>query len=358
MDLKEIFNRPPRILIADDDWLNRDLLQTFLATSGCEVIAAADGRAALESAMDNPPDLALVDVQMPRMDGLTFLAKLMKYYPLPVVVVSSLTPAGSEAAMRALELGAVDVICKPGAAYTVGDVATRLVDSIRAAARAKICASQSRPEPEQGSPLEANVLSRIRTTDKVLAIGASTGGTEAIRAILSALPAQTPGTVIVQHMPEHFTRTFAQRMNECSAMEVREAEGGELLRPGLALIAPGNYHLLVRRSGAQYVAQVKDGPRVHHQRPSVDVLFNSVAKYVGVNAVGVLLTGMGADGAKGLLAMREAGARTIAQDEATCVVYGMPKEAVKLGAAERVLPLNRIPAAILEAFGTPACVAC
>jgi two-component system, chemotaxis family, protein-glutamate methylesterase/glutaminase len=281
------------------------------------------------------------------MDGLTFLAKLMKYYPLPVIVVSSLTPAGSAAAVRALQLGAVDVLSKPGEAYSVGDVAQQLIDRIRAAANARL--HSPRPRPER--PTAAQVtLSGIHTTDKVLAIGASTGGPEAIREVLEALPATTPATVIVQHMPEQFTAAFANRLNDLCAMEVREAQGGEVLRPGLALVAPGNYHLLLARNGAQYVAQVKDGPRVHHQRPAVDVLFDSVAKYAGVNAVGVLLTGMGADGARGLKAMRDAGARTMAQDEATSVVYGMPKVAAEMGAAESILPLGRVPHAIVEAF--------
>lgn len=338
-----------RVLIVDDSAVVRKILTDQLQRADdIEVVGTApDPYVARDKIVQLKPDVVTLDIEMPRMDGLTFLSRLMKHYPLPVIVVSSLTPAGSEAAMRALELGAVDVISKPGAAYSVGDVAVQLIDRIRAAAVARI------RRPGQG-PAErtvaAGVLSRIQTTDKVLAIGASTGGTEAIRAVLEALPETTPATVIVQHMPEHFTAAFARRLNDLSAMEVREAGGGELLRPGLALIAPGNHHLLITRQGAQYVAQVKDGPRVHHQRPAVDVLFNSVAKYAGVNAVGVLLTGMGADGAAGLLAMRQAGARTIAQDQATCVVYGMPKAAVQLGAAETVLPLGRIPDGILAAF--------
>jgi len=339
-----------RVLVVDDSAVVRKILTDQLQRADdIEVVGTApDPYVARDKIVQLKPDVVTLDIEMPRMDGLTFLSRLMKHYPLPVIVVSSLTPAGSEAAMRALELGAVDVISKPGAAYSVGDVAVQLIDRIRAAALARI------RRPGEGAAertVAAGVLSRIQTTDKVLAIGASTGGTEAIRAILEVLPATTPATVIVQHMPEHFTAAFAHRLNELSAMEVREAGGGELLRPGLALIAPGNHHLLIARQGAQYVAQVKDGPRVHHQRPAVDVLFNSVAKYAGVNAVGVLLTGMGADGAAGLLAMRQAGARTIAQDQASCVVYGMPKAAVQLGAVETILPLGRIPDGILAAFG-------
>jgi two-component system chemotaxis response regulator CheB len=242
-------------------------------------------------------------------------------------------------------------MARPGEAYSVGDVALQLIDRIRAAAHARL----RQPAAERQEPsLIPETLSQIQTTDRILAIGASTGGTEAIRQVLEVLPLTTPGTVIVQHMPEKFTAAFAQRLDGLCAMEVREAQGGEVLRPGLALVAPGNRHLLLSRNGAQYVAQVKDGPRVHHQRPAVDVLFNSVARYAGVNAVGVLLTGMGADGAKGLLAMRGAGARTIAQDEATCVVYGMPKEAARMNAVETVLPLGRIAVGILDALRAPA----
>jgi len=338
-----------RVLIVDDSAVVRKVLSEQLARAqDIEVVGtAANPYVARDKIVKLKPDVVTLDVEMPRMDGLTFLARLMKHHPMPVIVVSSLTAAGSEAAVRALQLGAVEVMCKPGPAYSVGDVATHLIDRIRAAAHVRPRAATT----DRSAPVGAGVLGSIRTTDKVLAIGASTGGTEAIKRVLSALPAQTPGTVIAQHMPAQFTRAFAQRLNDHSAMEVREAQGGEILRPGLALVAPGNYHLLVSRNGAQYVASVKDGPAVFHQRPSVEVLFNAVAKHAGVNAVGVLLTGMGADGAKGLRTLREAGAHTIAQDEATCVVYGMPKEAVKLGAAEAVLPLDRIPAAILEAFG-------
>lgn len=340
-----------RVLIVDDSAVVRKILADQLRRADdIEVVGTApDPYVARDKIVQLKPDVVTLDIEMPRMDGLTFLARLMKHHPLPVIVVSSLTPAGSEAAMRALELGALDVISKPGEAYSVGDVAVQLVDRIRAAALARL----RRPaEATAQRSVTAGALSGIQATDKILAIGASTGGTEAIREVLEALPATTPATVIVQHMPEQFTAAFASRLNGLCAMEVREAAGGELLRPGLALIAPGNRHLLVIRRGSQYFAQIKDGPRVHHQRPAVDVLFNSVAKYAGVNAVGVLLTGMGADGASGLLTMRQAGARTIVQDQATCVVYGMPKAAVQLGAAETVLPLGRIPNGILEAFRT------
>ena len=339
-----------RVLIVDDSAVVRKILSEQLQRArDIEVVGTApDPYVARDKIVQLKPDVVTLDIEMPRMDGLTFLAKLMRYCPLPVIVVSSLTPAGSEAAMKALELGAVDVISKPGEAYTVGDVATQLIDRIRAAAYAQL--QRRTPQAPEARALRSDALSRIRTTDKVLAIGASTGGTEAIRAILEALPATTPGTVIVQHMPEKFTAAFAKRLDGLCAMEVREAASGDMLRPGVALVAPGNHHMLLVRNGAQYLVQIKDGPPVHHQRPAVDVLFNSVARYAGVNAVGVLLTGMGADGARGLLAIKQSGGYTIAQDEATCVVYGMPKEAVALGAADVVLPLPNIPGGILDAF--------
>jgi len=334
-----------RVLIVDDSAVVRKILTDQLQRADdIEVVGTApDPYVARDKIVQLKPDVVTLDIEMPRMDGLTFLARLMKHYPLPVIVVSSLTPAGSEAAMRALELGALDVISKPGAAYSVGDVAVQLIDRIRAAALARV----RRPAEATAPRSAAGTLSAIHATDKILAIGASTGGTEAIREVLEALPATTPATVIVQHMPEQFTAAFARRLNDLCAMEVREAAGGELLRPGLALIAPGNHHLLITRQGAQYFAQIKDGPRVHHQRPAVDVLFNSVAKYAGVNAVGVLLTGMGADGAEAMLELRMAGAHTIAQDEASCVVFGMPKEAIALGAVDEVLPIGQVARAIL-----------
>lgn len=339
-----------RVLIVDDSAVVRKILADQLQRArDIEVVGTApDPYVARDRIIQLKPDVVTLDVEMPRMDGLTFLAKLMKYNPLPVIVVSSLTLAGSEAALRALELGAVDVISKPGGAYSVGDVADQLIHRIRAAASARL------RQPTSGirtpTTMAGDAMSHIRTTGKILAIGASTGGTEAIRAVLQVLPATIPATVIVQHMPEKFTTAFAQRLNSLCAMEVREAKGGEILQPGLALVAPGNHHLLIVRNGTQYVAQIKDGPQVHHQRPAVDVLFDSVAKYAGANAVGVLLTGMGADGARGLLAMREAGARTIAQDEATSVVYGMPKAAAQMGAACSILPLGHVPHGILDAF--------
>jgi two-component system chemotaxis response regulator CheB len=278
------------------------------------------------------------------MDGITFLRKLMRHYPMPVIIVSSLTPRGGDLAVEALAAGAVEVMCKPGAAYSVGDLSEELIEKVKVAARVKLV----RPAlPAESAPPAR--LSLTRTTHKVVAIGASTGGTEALRVVLEQFPANAPGTLVVQHMPEHFTRSFAERLNGLCAVQVKEAEDGDSVSPGRVLIAPGNRHLLLRRSGALYHAQVKDGPLVCRHRPSVEVLFGSVAQYAGANAVGVILTGMGGDGAHGLLQMKEAGAYTIAQDEASCVVFGMPKEAIKCGGVSVVEDLARIPAWILEA---------
>jgi two-component system chemotaxis response regulator CheB len=280
------------------------------------------------------------------MDGLSFLAKLMKHYPMPVVVLSSLTPKNSDLALKALDLGAVEVLCKPGAAYSTQNISHLLVLAIRSAAVARI--NQNSVQPRVAVKAIESTYLLVKTTHKVIAIGASTGGTKAIEVVLAQMPATAPGIVIVQHMPEHFTTSFAQRLNEICPMQVREAQNNDHVVPGVALIAPGNLHMVLTRNGGTYVVRVKNGPRVHYQRPSIDVLFQSVAKNAGSNAVGVMLTGMGADGAKGMLAMQESGAHTMAQDEATCVVYGMPKEAVKLGAVDDIVPLPKIPRAIIS----------
>lgn len=346
-----------RVLIIDDSAIVRKILTEKLKSArGIEVVGtAADPYMAREKIVSLKPDVLTLDIEMPRMDGLTFLSKLMKHYPMPVIVVSSVTPEGSATALRALELGALDVFSKPGSEFSVAEISKTLGEKIRVASTARIKNFQPAVDgtatAQELEPVEVKETTMtLETTKKVLAIGASTGGTEAIKKILIGLPRMTPGTVIVQHMPERFTTEFAKRLNNMCAMDVREAQGGEILRPGLALLAPGNMHLLVKRSGTQYMTEVRDGPRVHYQRPSVDVTFNSVAKYVGVNAVGVILTGMGADGAKGLLNMRKAGGYTIAQDEATSVVYGMPKVAAELNAAEAILALGRISDAVIKAI--------
>ena len=341
-----------KVLIVDDSAIVRKILSEELAKDPqIEVVGTAtDPYVARDKIVRLKPDVVTLDVEMPRMDGITFLRKLIRYYPLPVIVVSSLAPEGGDVAMEALEVGAVDVMCKPGAAYTVGDMAAQLIHKIKAAARinftrlAKVreasVARAAEPRPPR--------MSMTRTTEKIVAIGASTGGTEAIKEVLSTFPINCPGTVIVQHMPEMFTRSFANRLDTLCAPEVREAVDNDTVMSGLVLIAPGNKHMALRRSGARYYVRVKDGPLVFHQRPSVEVLFNSVAEYAGRNAVGVILTGMGSDGARGLKNMRDAGAPSIAQDEKTCVVYGMPKAAVEAGAAEHVLPLQRITEKIIS----------
>ena len=337
-----------RVLIVDDSALVRKVLTVELSKyPDIEIVGGAmDPYVARDKIVRLRPDVITLDLEMPRMNGLTFLAKLMKYYPLPAVVLSSLTPKNSDAAISALGLGAVEVICKPGSAYRTPEVSRQLIHAIRAAASARITKRQGTLETSD-TDAETQRFD-LRTTHKLIAIGASTGGTQAIESVLKHLPATSPGTLIVQHMPEQFTTTFAQRLSQICQMEVREAQDDEHTVQGLALVAPGNRHMLLQQSGAQYLVKIKNGPSVNHQRPSVDVLFQSVARHAGDSAIGVLLTGMGADGAKGLLAMHEKGAYTVAQDEETSVVFGMPREAIKLGAVDDVLPIQRIPQAIVS----------
>ena len=331
-----------RVLIVDDSAIVRKIFTEELSKEpDIEVVATApDPYVARDKIVLLKPDVVTLDIEMPRMDGLTFLKKLMRYYPLPVIVVSSLTPKGSKMALEALEEGAVEVLSKPGGAYSVGDMSVQLKERIRAAARVKML----RPSPSDvtRAPVKMMTNGLSETTQKIIAIGASTGGTEALKEVLVPMPANAPGILVVQHMPAHFTTAFAERLNEICSVQVREARDGDSVISGQALIAPGNFHMLLRRSGARYYVAVKEGPFVHHQRPSVDVLFNSVAQYAGKNAVGVILTGMGADGAQGLLKMKQAGAKTIAEDEESCVVFGMPKEAIKAGAVDRIVPLSQI----------------
>jgi two-component system chemotaxis response regulator CheB len=339
-----------RVLIVDDSATVRRVLSDELSKfPDIEVVGTAvDPYVARDRIVELKPDVVTLDVEMPRMDGLSFLAKLMKHHPIPVVIVSSLTQDDSELALRALALGAVDVVPKPGSVYSTPDVQKRLVRAIRAAAGAKM--ADRRAEPAVERPLTSLVRS-MNTTDKVVALGASTGGTKALELVLAQMPAAAPATVIVQHMPAAFIDKFVERLDQISPMQVRVARDNDDLAAGVALVSPHGKHLLVQRSGARYVARLKDGPAVHYQRPSVDVLFNSLATSAGSNAVGVLMTGMGADGAKGLLAMREAGAHTIAESEASAIVFGMPKEAIALDAAVEVQPLTAIPRAILRALG-------
>lgn len=339
------------VLVVDDSaTVRRVLTEGLNRTDDIRVVGVApDPYVARERIVELNPDVITLDIEMPRMDGISFLAKLMQHHPLPVVVISSLTPTGSQEAMRAYELGAVEVLCKPGSAYDAVDAIPRLARAIRAAAAARCRGTRALPLPVVAKP-PAPPTSLARTSDKVLALGASTGGTEALREVLAGLPGDTPGTVIVQHMPPLFTASFAQCLDRTSRLHVSEAKGGEPLLPGLAYVAPGGQHLAVVRSGAHYHVDLRDGPEVHYQRPAVDIAFLSVAKAAGANAVGVLLTGMGQDGAAGLKAMRDAGAHTIAQDEASCVVFGMPKAAIACGGAAEVASLTAIPERIVQAL--------
>lgn len=339
-------SRPVRVLVVDDSALVRRILNDELTRDPMiEVIAtAADPYFARDKIVELEPDVLTLDIEMPRMDGITFLRKLMVHHPMPVIVVSSLSQKGGDVAMEAMEAGAVDVLCKPGAAYTVGDMSVELADKIKAAASVQVARAKHGNVKSVEQPPR---LSMTRTTNKVVAIGASTGGTEALRKLLTTLPANAPGIVITQHMPEHFTRSFADRLNQLCEIEVLEGSDGDRVIPGRAIIAPGGYHMLLHRSGAQYTVQVKSGPLVSRHRPSVNVLFKSVAKYAGRNAVGVILTGMGSDGAEGMRTMHDAGAKNIAQDESSCVVFGMPKEAIAAGGVDYTLPLGAIPAKML-----------
>jgi two-component system chemotaxis response regulator CheB len=348
--------RKIRVVVIDDSALMRELLGQILgADPEIEVVAKApDPVVGWERIKLTRPDVVTLDVEMPRMDGLKFLEMLMTHQPMPVVMVSSLTESGCETTLRALELGAIDFVKKPKIDMQAGTVAlgAELCAKVKSAAQARLqprrppaaAAPADRPPGPASAPLP-------RSTHKVIAIGASTGGTEALRELLTGLPPDAPGLVVVQHMPEKFTQSFAQRLDKLCRVRVSEARDGDRVLPGHALIAPGNYHLEVVRSGASYVARVFQAPAVSGHRPSVDVLFESCARSLGANAVGVILTGMGADGARGMLAMRRTGARTIAQDEATCVVFGMPREAIACGAVDEVLPLGRIAPAALRAAG-------
>ena len=343
-----------RVLVVDDSAVVRQILSRELDRDpALEVVGTApDPYVARDLIVRRRPDVVTLDLEMPRMDGLTFLRRLMQHYPLPVVVVSSLTPAGGELALEALAAGAVDVMCKPGASFTVGDMATQLIEKVKVAAHARPRARSAHPPPPAAAATPARPGGALtRTTHQVLAIGASTGGTVALEAILRAMPPDAPGTIVTQHMPEMFTRFFADRLNQVTQVEVREAAENDSVVPGVVLVAPGDRHLLLRRSGARYHVSVREGPRVNRHRPSADVMFRSVAQVAGRNAVGVILTGMGGDGAQGLLEMRQAGARTLAQDEASCVVFGMPKVAIALGAAGKVVSLDAMPREILEAVG-------
>jgi two-component system, chemotaxis family, protein-glutamate methylesterase/glutaminase len=345
-----------RVLIVDDSAVVRQTLSEVLGSDPeIEVIAtAADPYVAAERIREQVPDVITLDIEMPRMDGLTFLQKIMSQHPIPVVICSSLAEEGAQSTLKALEYGAVDIIAKPrlGSKQFLEDSQIMLCQAVKAAAAAKL--RPVRPTRIVEPKLTADAIlspathAMAETTEKVIAIGASTGGTEALKIVLEALPADAPGIVIVQHMPETFTRAFANRLDGLCRISVKEAESNDTVLRGRALIAPGNHHMLLKRSGARYYVDVKEGPLVCRHRPSVDVLFRSAARYAGQNSVGVILTGMGDDGARGMLEMKQAGARTIAQNEATCVVFGMPNEAIKRDAVDKILPLEAVAGAILS----------
>ncbi|MBI1912709.1 MAG: chemotaxis response regulator protein-glutamate methylesterase [Deltaproteobacteria bacterium] len=349
-----------KVLIVDDSAVIRRTLAAIIsADPHLEVIGtASDPFIAADRIREEIPDVITLDVEMPRMDGITFLHKMMSQHPIPAVIISSLTESGSATALKALEYGAVEIIQKPqqGTKQFLEEAHVIVCDAIKAAAVAKL--------KKAGTELNNHLIrlvhaeqtfsqAMLQTTDKVIAVGASTGGTEAIRAFLQAMPPDAPGIVIVQHMPEKFTASFAKHLDSICKITVKEAHDHDSVIRGRALIAPGNRHMLLNRSGARYYVEVKDGPLISRHRPSVDLLFRSVAKYAGMNAVGVIMTGMGDDGAKGMLEMKEAGSYNIAQDEESCIVFGMPKEAIKLGAADIVVPLNKIASKVLDKCALP-----
>jgi len=346
-----------KVLIVDDSAMVRNTLSEILSSDPeIEVMgSAADPFIAAHKMREEAPDVITLDVEMPRMDGITFLHKIMSQHPIPVVICSSLAVERSETTLKALEYGAIDIIQKPslGTKEFLKESRIRICDSVKAAAMAKI--KRISRIREVAPKLTADVVlakptssAMIKTTEKVVAVGASTGGTEALRVLFEALSVDCPGIVCVQHMPENFTKAFAKRLDGLCQVSVKEAENNDTVLRGQVLIAPGNHHLLLKRSGARYYVEIKEGPLVSRHRPSVDVLFRSAARYAGKNAIGVIMTGMGDDGAKGMLEMKEAGAHTIAQDEATSVVFGMPQEAIKLNAADEVLPLGSIARAVMK----------
>jgi two-component system chemotaxis response regulator CheB len=351
-----------RVLLVDDSAVVRQVLQAILEkTPDIEVMGvASDPLFAMDKLAREWPDVIVLDVEMPRMDGITFLKKIMAERPTPVLICSSLTAKGADTPLQALAAGAVDVITKPsgGVKNFLLEAAAEFSAAIRAAAAANLgnlgrraAATRLAPAPKVNADVmlaAASGQAMAQTTERIVAIGTSTGGTQALEAVLTALPRVCPGIVIVQHMPEKFTASFAERLDGLARIEVREARHNDRVLPGLALIAPGGKHMMLTRSGAFYHVQVVDGPLVNRHRPSVDVLFRSVARFAGRNASGIIMTGMGDDGARGLKEMLDAGAHTVAQDEASCVVFGMPKEAIKLGAAKRVLPLKDLHLAIMN----------
>lgn len=348
-----------KVLVVDDSAVVRQTLSGILLSDKeiSEVVTAQDPYVAASRLRNFVPDVIMLDVEMPRMDGLTFLQKIMSQHPVPVVMCSSLTADNSETALKALESGAVEIISKPmiGTKRFLEESGVIICDVVKGAAKVQVKRISPAQHREVPRKLDADVIlskgssrAMIQTTETIVAVGASTGGTDALRVFVEMLPGDFPGVVIVQHMPEHFTTSFARRLDELCQVTVKEAEDGDSVIPGRVLLAPGNRHMLLQRSGARYYVQIKDGPLVCRHRPSVDVLFRSAARYAGKNAVGVIMTGMGDDGAKGLREMKEAGAKTIAQDEKSCVVFGMPKVAIELGGVDQVVPLHKIAKAVAD----------
>ncbi|MGV1099547.1 protein-glutamate methylesterase/protein-glutamine glutaminase [Thiovibrio sp. JS02] len=342
-----------RVLIVDDSAVVRQTLtDTLQSDPQIEVMGAArDPYVAADLIAREVPDVIVLDVEMPRMDGITFLHRVMSQHPIPVVMCSTLTEKGAETTLKALEYGAVDIIQKPklGTKQFLEESKIRICDAVKAAARVMVRRVAPASHHRVEKKLTADVMlpppptkAMVQTTERVVAVGASTGGTEALRVFLEALPGDCSGIVIVQHMPEGFTKAFSERLNGLCRIRVKEAQDGDSVLRGQALIAPGNKHMMLKRSGARYFVEIKDGPLVCRHRPSVDVLFRSTARYAGKNAIGIIMTGMGDDGARGMLEMKQAGAHTIAQDESSCVVFGMPKEAIALGGVDKVLPLEKI----------------
>ena len=338
-----------RVLVVDDSAVVRRMISDALAQDPeIEVVGAAcDPFVARDMILEHEPDVLTLDIEMPRMDGLTFLKILQEHRPMPVVIVSSLTQTGSKLAMRAMELGAVDVVAKQSSAWNIGSLREQLAHRVKGAARARLSLLKPAGAATRATESSAGVHFSPR---QLILIGASTGGTEAVKDVLTRLPAELPGICIVQHIPPVFSKTFAERLNECCALEVREAAHGDEVRPGTALIAPGDFHMVVEWQANAYRVRLRQDPPIHFTRPAVDMLFNSAAQCAGRHAVGVLLTGMGRDGAQGMQQLKAAGAINLAQNEATCVVYGMPRAAVELGAVDRVLPLDHMPHAILHAL--------
>ncbi len=346
--LEQIHSQKIKVLVVDDSAIVRRILSEQLEKDDdIEVVGCApDPYIARDKIVRLRPDVLTLDLEMPRMDGLSFLKKLMIHYPLPVIILSSYSQKGCYNALTAMELGAIEVLSKPGNSFSIGDMGRELIQKIKIASKARLFRNQYQKDTDEKKNRKIDIT--VRYTEKIIAMGASTGGTQALKEIFTCLPANAPGILVVQHMPEAFTKAFADSLNKDCKVHVKEAQNGDIVQAGQILIAPGNQHLILKTNGKNYYVQVRGGGQVCYHRPSVEVLFRSVAKAAGGNAVGVLLTGMGHDGAHGLLEMKKSGAKTIAQDEKSCVVFGMPREAIEIGAADKVLSLDKIAEEMLK----------